>query len=230
MDSFYISLVGLALADSVNPCCINALLVMLTLNIIKGDKRRALLSGLAFTIGIITGYMLLGAALLWGFTLIPPHLLPYLNLIVGGAGIVVAFLTFADAIKGASGLTPEGEKGVIRRYLDRATSPLPSLIVGFILSFLLLPCSMGPYIVFTVKLSSFTPRVALQILLLFVYNIIFSVPFWGMTLFAYLVGSVLHIKKLKRSILPYLEAGAGVLLMIIAYPLFRDGLWGVLGR
>jgi len=89
---------------------------------------------------------------------------------------------------------------------------------------------MGPYIVFTVKLSSFTPGVALQILLLFVYNIIFSIPFWGMTLFAYIVGSVLHIKKLKRSILPYLEAGAGVLLMIIAYPLFRDGLWGVLGR
>ncbi len=229
MQSFYIYLAGLALADSVNPCCINALLVMLTLNIIKGDKRRALLSGLAFTIGIITGYMLLGAALVWGFTLIPPRMLPYLNLIVGGAGIVVSILTFADAIKGASGLTPEGEKGVIRRYLDSATSPLPSLIVGFILSFLLLPCSMGPYIVFTVKLSSFTRSVVLQILLLFVYNIIFSIPFWGMTLFAYIVGSVLQVKKLKRNILPYLEAGAGILLMIIAYPLFRDGLWGVLG-
>jgi len=227
--AFYMSLFGLALADSVNPCCINALLVMLTLNIIKASPKKALLSGLAFTGGIITGYMALGGALLWGYRLIPHGALPWLNVFIGGAGIVLAILALADAFRGSKGLTPEGEKGIIRAYLERATSPISSYCVGVILSFLLLPCSMGPYIVFSLKLAQYTSVFVWQIALLLLYNIVFSVPFWGLSLVAYVIGHIRFVKRWKGKVMPYLEVVASVLLIIIAYPLLREGLkliWG----
>ncbi len=220
---FWLSLLGLALADSVNPCCINALLVMLTLNIIKGNPTQALKSGLAFTLGIITGYMALGGALLWGYHLLPSNVIPWLNLIIGGAGCILAVLAILDAFRGSKGLTPESEKGTIRAYLEKATSPGSSYVVGVILSFLLLPCSMGPYIVFTLKLASYTSSTVLQFLLLLVYNIIFSVPFWGLSILAYIVGNVRFVKKAKGKILPYLEVVASILLLIIAFPLLKEG-------
>lgn len=221
---FWLSLIGLALADAVNPCCINALIVMLTLNIIKGTPVQALKSGLSFTLGIITGYMLLGGALLWGYRLIPPALLPWVSILLGGAGSILAILALLDALKGAKGLTPEGEKLTIRRFLEKATSPISSFVIGIILSFLLLPCSMGPYIVFSLKLSVYTQSVILQLLLLLVYNIIFSIPFWGLSLVAYFAGNLRLVKRYKDRWLPYLEMVASVILFFIAFPLFKDGL------
>ncbi|UZN23600.1 hypothetical protein GM182_07040 [bacterium 3DAC] len=220
---FWLSLWGLALADSVNPCCINALLVMLTLNIIKGSPVQALKSGLAFTLGIITGYMTLGGALLWGYRLLPPGVIPWLNLIIGGAGCILAVLAILDAFRGSRGLTPESEKSTIRAYLEKATSPGSSYVVGVILSFLLLPCSMGPYIVFSLKLASYTSSPVLQFLLLLLYNIIFSVPFWGLSILAYIVGNIRFVKKAKGKMLPYLEVVASILLVIIAFPLLKEG-------
>ena len=225
---FWVSLVMLALADSVNPCCINALIVMLTLNIIKGSPLDALKSGLSFTAGIITGYMALGGALLWGYRLLPDWLLPWLNLVIGGAGCVLALLAIWDAFRGSRGLTPEGEKATIRAYLERATSPGASYVVGLILSFLLLPCSMGPYIVFTLKLANYTSAVVFQVLLLLIYNLIFSIPFWGLTLLAYIVGNIRAVKRAKGKVLPYLEALASVLLLVIAFDLLKDGIVQIL--
>jgi len=221
---FWLSLIGLALADAVNPCCINALIVMLTLNIIKGAPIKALKSGLSFTVGIITGYMLLGGALLWGYRLISPTMLPWVSVLLGGAGCILAILALLDALKGAKGLTPEGEKLTIRRFLERATSPVSSFIIGIILSFLLLPCSMGPYIVFSLKLSVYTQNPILQFILLLIYNIIFSIPFWGLTLIAYFAGNLRFVKRYKDRWLPYLEMVASIILLLIAFPLFKDGI------
>ena len=55
---------GLALVDSVNPCVIGVLILLLTVLLKSGNRRAVLMNGGAYTLGVYLTYLLGGLTLL----------------------------------------------------------------------------------------------------------------------------------------------------------------------
>ncbi len=160
------SLVFLALLDSVNPCTI-AIYSGLLLATASGSRGRrgVAVTGLFFILGIITGYMALGLGLSTLFAYLP-YWLP------GLIAFAYGFYLFHRSL---------GEEKVCREdtcapdRLHRARGPM-AYVIGLTLSFTLLPCSAGPYIVFAAMIAS--RDIAAKLLLLLIYNLVFTLPLW----------------------------------------------------
>ncbi len=197
----------LALNDSVNPCCIYVYVTLLIATATYGMRastslRRAMVtSGLPFIISVYVGYYLLGVGLTKAFAYIPLKLFGIVA-IVFGLWIV---------------LTSEAESRVIGRekilrLIPRAkSSVLMSAVLGFLVTYAVLPCSAGPYVVFTGIISRLGLTSALMWLAY--YNLIFVLP-----LIVVLVASlkVAEAAKVREFIIRYskvLSAAMGVVLI-----------------
>ncbi|MCX8186555.1 MAG: hypothetical protein N3G48_05555 [Sulfolobales archaeon] len=159
-------LTTLALSDAVNPCVIFIyilLLVAATLAFGRGGK--TFLIGLSFILAVFLGYYVLGIGLMTVVRGLPKE---FLSVIAIGFGIWV----IVSSIMGKSRiLAKDSVLGLIGRASSSTTS---SFALGLLLTFTLLPCSAGPYVVFAGVASKY--GAPLQYLLLAIYNLIFISP------------------------------------------------------
>ncbi len=227
--SLYVSLIVLALASAMSPCGINAIFVLLTLGAIRRNVKDMVKSAVLFVLGVVSGNLLLGGALVWGYTILPRGAIPWMNLILGLLGMLLAILTYLDACRGSKGLTTKGEKQMIKDYLKKATSPLLAYIVGVLLALLIMPCSMGPYIMFAVKISTIGSGL-LKLWYLVLFNVIFSLPFFTLIALLYGAHTIRYVKKLKSQYMPCLQTITSFLIALFAYPLFIEGWNALFGK
>ena len=145
-----------ALADSINPCAFAVMLLLLTSILSKtGDKKRALLAGLLFSLAIFITYFLLGMGVL--------HLLGNvtslfrLKRIVGIVGLFVGLANIKDYFRYGKGFLmeiPIARRPLMQKIIKKITSPIGAFIVGVLVSLFLLPCSSGPYLTILGYLSA----------------------------------------------------------------------------
>jgi len=202
------ALVGLALSDAVNPCATYIYILLLTASTIAATRsgRRLIVAGTsaAFISAVFTGYYLLGVGLLKAMSYVPAWIL---SIIAIGFGLWVV-------ITGVVGESRVIAKSSIISMIRRAkTSILMSAILGFIVTFTLLPCSSGPYVVFTGLIAKYPVTTSLALLAL--YNIIFVSP---LILITVLITSVIKVKRIQEAIVRHnkeLSVIAGLLLIAI---------------
>lgn len=204
--------ISLALVDSINPCTIylyTLLLVAASLSAIaiekRVNKRRVIAIGLAFALAVMVGYILLGLGLLTVMASLPRILF----IVIGvGFGLWVIYSAFMGKEKIVA-------KGRMVKLLPRASKNIVlSIALGLLATFTLLPCSAGPYIVFTGIASKLPLIQAIPLLLL--YNTIFILP-----LIAVLIAVLLGISRarIRELIIKHnrtLSVVAGALLIIIS--------------
>ena len=229
-------IISLGLVDSVNPCALSMLALVL-ISIITynpGKRKDILLAGLSFILAVVIMYLLYGVLIIKAFeivqsiTVVREFLFGKLgiNIILGVFASIFGVLEIKDFISYKPGsigtemplfLRPKASK-----LIAKVTSPLAAFGVGIFVTLFLLPCTIGPYIILGGLLSSSGVVKAIPSLLL--YNLIFILPMLAVTLIVYFgTSKVEDVKDWKDKNVRYMHLIAGVLLLAI-------GLLMIFGR
>jgi cytochrome c-type biogenesis protein len=174
-------------------------------------RRRVMLHALAFVLGFSVVFVALGAS----FSAAGQFLLDHRDLIrrVGGALIVLFGLYIAGVLR-------IGLLGRTQRWEMRAKPAgyLGSFAVGVTFAIGWTPC-VGPILGAILSLASTTETVERGIGLLIAYSAGLGVPF---LLSALALGAFLKVFRRYRPLIPVLERGAGVLLVLVGVLVFTN--------
>lgn len=206
-------LIGAALADAVNPCEFAVLIILLTSILANGSKKKALLSGFAFSLAIFLSYLAMGVGL-YSALATAKFSLTFMR-VIGVLAIILGLFNLKDFFfygKGFLMEVPLGWRPKMKAILRSVTGPFGAFVIGVIISLFLLPCTSGPYVVVTSLLSqSETFWYAFRLLVL--YNIIFVSPMIAITLAIYFGFSVEKAEEIRQKRLKALHLIAGLLLL-----------------
>ncbi len=217
----------LALADSVNPCAIAVLaMILLALLIQAPDKRkRVLWGGLTFVMAVYIGYLVYGVIIIQVFRAFAEFLRGNAVYIYKGLAILamlIGALNMKDFFYyrkgGIATEMPIAMRPRVKRIIHGITSPTGAFIIGFLVTLFLLPCTIGPYIVASGLLSELGTLGALPWLLY--YNLIFIIPMLiivGLVYFGFT--KVDQVSGWKERNIRTLHLIAGILLFLVGLAL-----------
>ena len=217
----------LALADSVNPCSIAVLAMILMALLIQNPEKRkkVLFGGLAFVAAVYIGYLVYGIIIIQFFRMFAEFLrensiyvlkgLAILAMIIGALNIKDFFFykkgSFATEM-------PIAMRPKAKKLIKNITSPTGAFVIGFIVTLFLLPCTIGPYIVASGLLAELGTLGALPWLLY--YNLLFVIPM------LIIVGLIYHgfarvqdVSGWKERNIKNLHLIAGILLFLVGVAL-----------
>jgi len=164
-----------ALVDSVNPCAMAVLLILLALLMSTGDKSTALRSGVSFIISIFIVYLLFGFGIFKVIQIAGLSFWFYKG--VGALALIIGVLGIRDYfVPGEAGSSvPNIFRPFLRKILAGVTNPVGAFIAGIFVTLFELPCTGGPYLyVLGMLAEKATEAIAIPILIY--YNIIFILP------------------------------------------------------
>lgn len=207
-----------AAIDSINPCAIGVLILMLSVLLAaKRTIRRILFLGLAYISAVFLVYFLAGLGLMYFLSNIPLFITEYLSITVGviiiGAGIleIKDFFWYA---KGFSLAIPVRYTKRLHNFSSRTTI-VGIMILGAFVSAVELPCTGAPYLAIITLLSQNFNFNAF--LLLILYNIIFVAPL-VVILVLVATGKKLHdIKRWKQANRGYMRLLIGLMLVSMGW-------------
>lgn len=216
--------VGSAAIDSINPCAIGVLILMIS--VIMGQKKRVsrmLLLGGLYIFAIFLTYLLAGFGLLYFLANIPLYVTEYLSIAVGLMIIVFGIFEIKDYFwygRGFSLGIPPQFIDTIHRLSKNVTVP-GVILMGAFVAGVELPCTGAPYLAIITILSLNFDFTAFLLLLL--YNVIFVAP---LIFILVLVACGVQLKSvdnwkqdskgMMRLLIGLLLAGLGWLLILIA--------------
>ena len=161
--------------DSINPCALTVLIILLLSIIALQSRRQVLMVGITYIAAVFLFYFISGIGVL-SFV----HISGISSLIALAAAIIAIVLGVANIIEAAvkkDGFLlaiPESKKPVIERYITTATLPA-AFVLGVLVGIFELPCTGGIYLTILGLISNtLTFSEGLPYLLL--YNFIFVLP------------------------------------------------------
>jgi cytochrome c biogenesis protein CcdA/thiol-disulfide isomerase/thioredoxin len=212
-----VTVIGAAIVDSINPCAIAVLLILLGALMATGDKKRALLAGMAFTLSIYISYFLFGLGL---FSALQFSGLSYwFYKIVGFIAIIIGLANIKDYFRyGGGGFVmeiPRGWRPSLKKILGGVTNPAGAFLMGFVVCLFELPCTGGPYI-FILGLLAETTTQMLAIPILLIYNVFFVLPLVIITVLVYAgFTSVEKTSEWKERNIRRLHLIAGIIMLAL---------------
>ncbi len=213
----------LAFADSINPCALAVLaMILMALLIQNPDKRKKVLfGGLAFITAVYIGYLVYGLVIIQFFRIFAEFLRENSVYVYKGLAIL-AMLFGALNIKdffyykkgGIATEMPIFLRPKVKRIIEKITSPAGAFVIGFLVTLFLLPCTIGPYIVASGLLAELGILGALPWLLY--YNLVFVLPMLiivGLIYFGFT--EVDKVSGWKERNIKKLHLIAGILLFLV---------------
>lgn len=166
-----------AAIDSINPCAIGVLILMVSVVLSgKGSAKKLLFLGGLYIFAIFITYLLAGLGLIYFLASVPLFVAEYLSLIVGGFVILAGILEIKDFFwygKGFSLQIPPYFANKIHKYSKNLTVP-GVIFLGAFIAGVELPCTGAPYLAIITVLSLNFNLYAFFLLVL--YNVIFVAP------------------------------------------------------
>ncbi len=214
---------GAAVVDSINPCAIAVLLILLTVLMMgAGNKKRALYGGLAFTFSIYIAYFLFGLGLLQIIAV--THLADIIAKVVGVVALLIGLANIKDFIfYGGGGFVmeiPRKWRPTLKKILSGVTSPAGAFFAGFAVTLFELPCTGGPYF-FVLGLLSQTPQLVNVLPTLLFYNLVFVFPLLFIVFAVYFgISSIECAEKWKEKNIRSLHLIAGVIMLALGIWIF----------
>ncbi len=228
----FVRITGLALADSVNPCALAVLAMVLMAILIQHPEKRkkVLFAGLAFSLAVFIGYLLYGVVIVQFFRTFAELLRSNSYFIYNGLAILAMIfgaLNIKDFFfykKGSFGTEmPIWMRPKVKRIIEGITSPAGAFVIGLLVTIFLLPCTIGPYIVASGILSDLGIIKALPWLLY--YNFIFVLPMLIITFIIYFgFTEVERVSGWKDRNIKILHLIAGILLFFVGLALLMGWL------
>jgi cytochrome c biogenesis protein CcdA len=167
-----------AAIDSINPCAIGVLILMVSVILGQGGgTRRLIVNGMAYIFAIFATYLIAGLGLVYFFSAIPMVLAEYLSLAVGSLVILAGILEVKDYFwygKGFSLQIPKYFANKIHEYSTKKTNIFGIMLLGAFVAAVELPCTGAPYLAIITILRIDFNMIAFGMMVL--YNIIFVLP------------------------------------------------------
>ncbi|MBW3538565.1 hypothetical protein KY386_03695 [Candidatus Parcubacteria bacterium] len=214
-----------AAIDSINPCAIGVLILMVSV-IMGGQKsvKRLLLLGGAYIFAIFMTYLIAGLGLIYFFATIPILVAEYLSLAVGALVIFAGLLEIKDYFwygRGPSLQIPGYFAKKIKEYSSSKTTLAGVMFLGAFVAAVELPCTGAPYLaIITILSINFNFQAFLMMVL---YNFVFVLP---LIIILFMVAGGAKLSSIKqwkednkgvmRLFLGLLLVGLGWLLILIA--------------
>lgn len=170
--------VASAAIDSINPCAIGVLILMISVILGSGKSvGRLLLLGGAYIGAIFFTYLIAGLGLVYFFNEIPIVIAEYLSIGVGLLVILAGLLEIKDYFwygKGFSLQIPHYFAMKIQEYSSGKTTLAGVIFLGAFVAAVELPCTGAPYLAIITVLRINFDWVAFGLMVL--YNLIFVAP------------------------------------------------------
>ena len=204
-----------ALIDSINPCAIGVLILLIsTLLGLSEDKKRMIIVGIIYIVAVYVAYFIAGLGLITVLQYVPFDLAEFIGIFVGGLVVLLGLVELKDAFVGKDKATTLGinpkHADKIKEMAKKTTIP-GVIVLGFFVAAVELPCTGGPYLAITTLLSKHFDARAFAYLAL--YNFIFVLPLIVIVGLAYLGTTVEALKKWKDSNKKYMRIGTGLLMI-----------------
>jgi len=220
--------ISLAAVDAINPCALAVMVIVLMTLLLQDnpDKRRVLKGGLAFTFAVFILYFLYGLIMIQFFSHVIPETGIYSAYIFKGFGlfaIALGILNIKDYFSykpgGIATEMPLSVRPYMKLAIKKITSPKGAFFTGILVTLFLLPCTIGPYVIFSGEISTMNFFKTLP--WLFVYNIIFILPMIFVTLFIYYgITTVDKVSNWKERNIKKLHLAEGLILTILGILMF----------
>ncbi len=214
-----------AAIDSINPCAIGVLILMISV-VMGGGKstKRLLLLGGAYIFAIFLTYLIAGLGMVYFFSSIPIALAEYLSLFVGALVIAAGLFEIKDYFwygRGFSLQIPGYFAKKIHEYSSSKATLGGVMFLGAFVAAVELPCTGAPYLaIITILSIDFS---IWAFLLLVLYNVVFVLPLIVILLMVAGGAKLSSVKKWKeeskgvmRLFLGFLLVALGWLLILIA--------------
>lgn len=167
-----------AAIDSINPCAIGVLILMVSVVLGQGGgTKKLLLNGFAYIGAIFFTYLIAGLGLVYFFAAVPIVIAEYLSLFVGALVVLAGVLEIKDYFwygKGFSLQIPTYFANKIHEYSTSKTSLFGVMFLGAFVAAVELPCTGAPYLAIITILRIDFNMIAFALMVL--YNLIFVAP------------------------------------------------------
>jgi len=209
-------LIGAAVVDSLNPCTIAIMVMLLGVILFSKGRKKTLLAGLVFAMTIFVMYFIMGVGLL--HTIANSNLTNLFFIVATVFAFVLSIMEVNAYFNYKPGFLsvemPMFLRPLSKSVMKKATS-IPGIITAAIFcSLFLLPCSSGPYLMVLSMLEGGLTANAVGYLLL--YNFVFVLPMILITLGVYKgITTVEQIKNLRNENIRKIHLLSGVILFII---------------
>ncbi|MCK5461057.1 cytochrome c biogenesis protein CcdA [Candidatus Gracilibacteria bacterium] len=206
-------LVGAAIVDAINPCAFAVLLILMATILASGERKRALFSGIMFSLSIFISYFLMGLGLYSIVASIEFSII--FTQIIGGVALLFGILNLKDFFwygKGFLMEVPLSWRPRLKKLIQSITGPFGAFLIGFFVSLFLLPCTSGPYIVIVSMLGQ-RETYFTAVYLLLLYNLIFVFPMLGITIGTYYGMNVEKAEQKRAKNLRILHLIAGIIML-----------------
>lgn len=213
-----ITVVTTAAIDSINPCAIGVLILLVSVVLGSGKSTKRLLwLGFLYVMAVMTVYLLAGLGLMYFMSAVPLIVTESLSLIVAAILVVAGILEVKDFFwygKGPSLSISGANAGKIKELAQNISAP-GVIILGAFVSAVELPCTGAPYLAIITLLSQYFDFTAF--VLLVVYNVVFVLPLIIVLLLVACGVQVSKIKAWKNMNKAWMRLAIGLLLIFLSW-------------
>lgn len=206
-----------ALVDSINPCAIGVLILLVSVMVVFKTKRELLYYGLIYIFFVFLTYLLAGLGILYFLSSVPLYVSEYISLAVGSLIVIAGLIEIKAFFWYGKGITlsisPEKAKQ-IHDMTKKLTLPA-MMLLGVFVAGVELPCTGGPYLAILVILSQNFNFTAFALLVF--YNIIFVMPLVVILFMVYFGLKIPKLKKWKQKNRAYMRLATGIILVLLGW-------------
>ena len=211
------TVVTTALIDSINPCAIGVLILLVSIMTAFKTKREMLFYGFIYILAVFITYILAGFGILYFLSSVPLFISEYISIAVGSLIIIAGLIEIKDFFWYGQGITlaipPERAKQ-IQEMTKKITLP-GVLFLGAFVAGVELPCTGAPYLAILLLLSQNFNFAAFLMLIL--YNIIFIGPLVVILLMVNFGVKIQKIKRWKQDNRMYMRLATGIILILLGW-------------
>ena len=206
-----------AAVDSINPCAIGVLLLLVSIMVVLHTRQKMLWYGLAYIGAVYLTYLLAGLGILYFLAIIPLIVSEYISITVGSLVIIAGLIEIKDYFwygQGISLAIPPKRAKQIHDMTRKITLPGVILLGAFVAA-VELPCTGAPYMAILLLLSQNFNFAAFLMLLL--YNFIFVLPLIVILLMVYFGTKIQVIKRWKQETRGLMRFFIGITLIFLGW-------------
>ena len=211
------TVIATALIDSINPCAIGVLILLISIMIAFKTKKDMIFYGFIYVLAVFVTYVLAGLGILYFLSSIPLYISEYISITVGLLIVIAGLIEIKDFFWYGHGITlaipPERAKQ-IHEMTKNITLP-GVLLLGAFVAGVELPCTGAPYLAILLLLSQNFNFAAFLMLIL--YNIIFVLPLIFILLMVYFGFKIQNIKRWKQNNRAYMRLATGIILILLGW-------------
>jgi cytochrome c biogenesis protein CcdA len=211
------TVVATAIVDSINPCAIGVLILLISTLLVAKRQGEILKIGLLYIGAVYLTYFSFGLGLIAFLSAIPLILTEYISITVGFFVVITGLVEIKDYYwygKGFSLMISHKHADIIKQKMQKLSLGTV-MFLGVFVAAVELPCTGGPYLAITLLLAQNFNFSAFMLLIL--YNIIFVGPLLVILGLVMAGVKLQNIQQWKHGNKGYMRLATGIILIALGW-------------